>query len=142
MVKRGTRQRRTLRGGGTASWAFAPASADRTMHNPMAWAPSTCGAPPHAPAALSGGGLPGLSIGAGQSLQKGGGGGTHYGFSQDGGLFGGVASMPTNCAIPQSGAAGHLNVPQNAMAGGRRRRRNNRGTKKSKPKSKKLSRRR
>jgi hypothetical protein len=125
-----TRRLRTLRGGGTASWGFAPGSVDRTMNNPMAWArnepsgPSTHTAP-------MGGGLPGL--------QKGGGGGTHYGFV-GGGLAGGNASYPSNCALPQSGS-GQLNVPVarsplGSMAGGRRRSRS-RNSRKSKSKSKK-----
>ena len=111
-----TRRLRTLRGGGTASWGFAPASVDRTMNNPMAWAPN----PPSGPSTHTppmGGGLPGL--------QKGGGGGTHYGFV-GGGLAGGNASYPTNCAA----ASGQLNLPVNMsplgsarMTGGRRRRR-------------------
>jgi len=72
-----------------------------------------------------GGGLPGLSVGQGVSLQKGGGGGTHYGFTAGGGLAGGQASYPTNCAVPQSGGSGQLNVPvgnspPGMMTGGRR----------------------
>ena len=147
MVKaRHTRRLRTLRGGGTSSWTFAPGSANPTMNNPVAWAPSSCGGPnSYYPAGhLGGGGLPGLNMGAGVSLQKGGGGGTHYGFAQGGGLFGGVTSIPTNCAPHQSGASGQLNVPQNAMGGGRRRKRTNkRNTKKrNSGVSKKASRRR
>ena len=140
---RRNRRLRTLRGGGTASWEFAPVSVDRTMNNPMAWAPSNCSHSSH-PSVLGGGGLPGLNTGAGVSLQKGGGGGTQYGFSQGGGLFGGVTSIPTNCALPQSGASGQLNVSQNAMGGGRRNRkqRNTRNTRKNKSRRNKQSRRR
>lgn len=133
-MARSTR-RRTLRGGGTASWSFAPDSADRTMNNAMAWAPSSCGAPSSVTAHLGGGGLPGLSTGAGVSLQKGGGGGAHYGFMPNGGLAGGNQVLSNQCAPPQSGASGQLNVPQNAMGGARRNR--SRNTKKSKSKSKK-----
>jgi len=126
-----TRRLRTLRGGGTASWGFAPGSVDRTMNNPMAWARNEPSGPStHTPP--MGGGLPGL--------QKGGGGGTHYGFV-GGGLAGGNASYPTNCAAQGSGAAGQLNVPVarsplGTMAGGRRSRsRRRRGNKSKKRKS-------
>lgn len=130
-MPRSTR-RRTLRGGGTASWSFAPESADRTMNNAMAWAPSSCGAPPSVSAHLGGGGLPGLSTGAGVSLQK---GGAHYGFMPNGGLAGGNQVLSNSCAPHQSGASGQLNVPQNAMGGGRRT--NKKNAKKSKSKKSK-----
>lgn len=112
------RTRRLHRGGGTASWTFAPAGL--TQNNGMAWASSGCGggSASHLPA---GGGLPGM--------QKGGGGGTHYGFTGSG-LAGGNVAYTSNCAN-QSGAAGQLNVPipgSPLLAGGsrRNRRRNNR----------------
>lgn len=123
---RSTRRVRTLRGGGTSSWAFNTSSVGPEMNNPMAWSRSGCNGPStHVPSPM-GGGLPGLSTGQGVSLQKGGGGGTHYGFLPGGGLAGGQASIPTNCALVQSGANGQLNVPISrsplaTMAGGRRR---------------------
>jgi len=115
-----TRRLRSLHGGGTSSWAFAPSSADNTMNNPMVWERSGSGGPEtYKPAPYEGGGLPGVST------QKGGGGGTHYGFTVGGGLAGGNASYPTNCAVPQSGGSGQVNVPvgnspPGTMSGGRR----------------------
>lgn len=125
-----TRRLRTLRGGGTASWGFAPGSVDRTMNNPMAWARNEPSGPStHTPP--MGGGLPGL--------QKGGGGGTHYGFV-GGGLAGGNASYPTNCA--GTSPAPQLNLPVNMsplgsarMTGGRRRSRRSRRSRKNKSRS-------
>lgn len=146
MVKRSTRrlpahggQRRTLRGGGTASYGFiSPPDFARTVNNGFVTSAGGCGAPSHATAPLGGGGMPGLSTGAGVSLQKGG-GGTHYGFN-GGGLAGGNSAIATNCALPQSGGSGQLNVPQGAMAGGRRRKQKN--TRKNKSRRNKQSRRR
>jgi hypothetical protein len=146
-MRRSTRRLRTLRGGGTSSWGFNPSSAGPEMNNPMAWSRIGCGGPAtHMPPHL-GGGLPGLSTGQGVSLQKGGGGGTHYGFLPGGGLAGGQASIPTNCALPRSGADGELNVsitrsPLATMAGGRRKRaskakKSRKQTQKSKSKNKK-----
>ena len=107
------------------------------MNNAMAWAPSSCGAPPSASAHLGGGGLPGLSTGAGVSLQK---GGAHYGFMPNGGLAGGNQILSNSCAPHQSGASGQLNVPQNAMGGGRRtNKKNAKKSKKSKSKKSKKS---
>lgn len=134
------RQRRTLRGGGTASYGFvSPPDFSRTVNNGLVASATGCGAPSHATAPLGGGGLPGLSTGAGVSLQKGGGGGTQYGFTA-GGLAGGNSATPSNCAFPQSGASGQLNVPQGAMAGGRRRKQKN--TRKNKSRRNRQSRRR
>lgn len=143
MVKTGTRRLRTLRGGGTASYGFvSPPDFSRTINNGFVASATGCGAPSHATAPLAGGGLPGLNMGAGVSLQKGGGGGTHYGFNA-GGLAGGNSSYPSNCALSQSGASGQLNVPQNAMGGGRRRRRRQqKNTRKNKSRRNKQSRRR
>jgi len=146
MVKgrsRSSRRLRTLRGGGTTSYGFvSPPDFSRTVNNGLVVSDIGSGAPSHVPAPYQvAGGLPGLSTGAGASLQKGGGGGTHYGFMA-GGLAGGNASYPTNCALPQSGASGQLNVPQNAMGGGRRRRGNKRNTKKRTNKNSRRSRRR
>ena len=146
--QRSTRRLRTLRGGGTASYGFTSApDFYRTVNNGAVFTTNSTSPSSHYPPPTMGGGLPGLSTGAGASLQKGGGGGTHYGFSQGGGLFGGVTSIPTNCALPQSGASGHLNVPQKAMGGGRRNRkqrktRNTRNTRKNKSRRNKQSRRR
>jgi len=129
-MPRHTRRLRTLRGGGTSSWTFAPSSADKTMNNPMAWAPAGSGGPAtYNPVPASGGGLPGM--------QRGGGGGTHYGFTGSG-LAGGYTSMPTNCALPQSGASGQLNLPQVPQSGGRRRR-NNRNSNRSRRNNRKTS---
>lgn len=133
---------RTLRGGGTASYGFvAPPDFSRTVNNGMVLSVHGSGAPSHATAPLGGGGLPGLSTGAGVSLQKGGGGGTHYGFN-GGGLAGGNSAIATNCALPQSGGSGQLNVPvgHGTMAGGRRRKQKN--TRKNKSRRNKQSRRR
>ena len=106
--KRSNKSRRTpskQRGGGTSYWSFAPTSADATMNNPMAWksSDSANGADRLNPA--TGAGLPGMS-----SLQRGGGGGTHYGFTGvmvdtpaglvSDGTIGGMRSIPTNCALP------------------------------------------
>ena len=142
---RRNRRLRTLRGGGTASWGFAPASVDRTMNNPMAWAPSSCSHSSHA-SVLGGGGLPGLSTGAGVSLQKGGGGPTHYGFN-GGGLAGGNGPISTNCGLPQSGGSGQLNLPiaqspLGKMAGGRRSKRQQKKTRKNSSRRNRQSRRR
>jgi hypothetical protein len=137
---RSTRRLRTLRGGGTSSWAFDPSTTGREMNNPMAWSRSGCGGSvTYAPPPM-GGGLPGLSTGQGVSLQKGGGGGTHYGFLPGGGLAGGNASIPTNCALPRSGADGSFNVPIDrsplaTMAGGRRRKQKSRQQKSRQQKS-------
>lgn len=146
---RSSRRLRTLRGGGTTSYGFvSPPDFYRSVNNGFALTDVGSGGPPNRMATPhEGGGLPGLSTGPGPSLQKGGGGGTHYGFQDGSGLFGGVRSIPSNCALPQSGGAGHLNVPVDrsplgTMAGGRRRRVNKRNTKNKKSKSKKLSRRR
>jgi hypothetical protein len=142
-----TRKLRTLRGGGTVSWGFAAPADYRTINNPLAWSSQGCGDSARG-APLQGGGLPGLSQGAGVSLQRGGGGGTHYGFTAGGGLAGGQASYPSNCAPIQSGASGVLNVPNSplrteAMAGGRRRKSRSRNkNKKQKQKQKKQTRRR
>jgi hypothetical protein len=147
--RRTRRSLRPLRGGGTASYGFTGVPEfSRTVNNPILHSiNSSSGASTHIQPPHMGGGIPGLSTGAGPSLQKGGGGGTHYGFSQGGGLFGGVTSIPTNCAVAQSGGAGQLNVPQNAMGGGRRNRkqrntRNTRNTRKNKSRRNKQSRRR
>lgn len=143
--KRNTRRLRTLRGGGTASYGFTAApDFFRTVNNGAAFTVNNSSPASHYPPPTMGGGLPGLSTAPGASLQKGGGGGTHYGFSQGGGLFGGVTSIPTNCALPQSGASGHLNVPQRAMAGGRRngKQRKSKSKSKSKKSKSKSSRRR
>jgi len=139
---RSTRRVRTLRGGGTSSWAFDPSAASRVMNNPMAWSRSGCSGPATYYPPPMGGGLPGLSTGHGVSLQKGGGGGTHYGFLPGGGLAGGQGSIPTNCALPQSGANGALNVPITrsplaTMEGGRRRKSKSRKSKSKKSKSRK-----
>lgn len=113
------------------SWGFAAPAEYRTINNGMAWAPQGCGDSVRG-AQLQGGGLPGLSQGAGVSLQRGGGGGTHYGFTAGGGLAGGQASYAGNCAPNESGASGQLNLPVNRsplgsgpMAGGRRRKSRN-----------------
>jgi hypothetical protein len=140
--KRSTRRLRKLRGGGTASYGFtAPPDFFRTVNNGTAYTINSTSPSSHYPAPTTGGGLPGFTTGTPFSLQKGGGGGTHYGFSQGGGLFGGVTSIPTNCALPQSGASGNLNVPQGAMAGGRRNKKQ-RKSKSKKSRSNKASRRR
>ena len=137
-----TRKLRTLRGGGTVSWGFGAPAEYRTMNNPLAWKANDCGAP--APTAhLQGGGLPGLNQGPGVSLQRGGGGGSSYGFAA-GGLAGGHAASTSTCAFPQSGASGVLNVPvavspMRTTVGGRRR---NKRKNKSKGKNKNKSRRR
>jgi hypothetical protein len=149
MVKRGTRRLRTLRGGGTTSYGFvSPPDFSRTVNNGLVASVNGPGAPTHVPAPYEGGGgLPGLSTGHGVSLQKGGGGGTHYGFN-GGGLAGGNTAIATNCAFPQSGGSGQLNVPVGqsplgTMAGGRRhRRRQQKNTRKNKSRRNKQSRRR
>jgi hypothetical protein len=125
-----TRKLRTLRGGGTASWGFGTPAEYRTMNNPLAWQASGCGSAPSASTHLQGGGLPGLNQGPGVSLQRGGGGGSSYGFV-GGGLAGGHSASVSNCAFPQSGASGVLNVPvavspMRTTVGGRRRKRNSR----------------
>jgi hypothetical protein len=140
--RRTRRSLRPLRGGGTASYGFTGVPAfSPTVNNPNVYSINNpSGASTHNQPPYMGGGLPGLNTGAGSSLQKGGGGGTHYGFSQGGGLFGGVTSIPTNCAVSQSGGSGQLNVPQSAMGGGRRNRKQRKS--RNKRRSKKNSRRR
>ena len=111
--KRSNKSRRTAskqRGGGTSYWSFAPSSADATMNNPMAWKSSDSAAGTDRLNPTTGAGLPGLSS------QRGGGGGTHYGFTGvmvdtpaglvADGTIGGMRSIPTNCALP----AQQLNV--------------------------------
>lgn len=141
---RSTRRLRSLRGGGTASFTFDPSSSSRIMNNPMSWSRTGCSGPATHMSPHLGGGLPGLSTGQGVSLQKGGGGGTHYGFLPGGGLAGGHASIPTNCALTQSGANGELNVPITrsplaTMEGGRRRRKSSRARSKKTRSSKSRS---
>jgi len=110
---------RTHRGGGTASWGFAPTS--HTNNNGLAWTVTGCGSGTASHYLPPGGGLPGL--------QKGGGGGAHYGFN-GGGLAGGNGSYTSNCANT-SGASGQLNVPVvgGLLRGGRRNRRSNKKNK-------------
>ena len=106
--KRSNKSRRTAskqRGGGTSYWSFAPSSADATMNNPMAWKSSDSAAGTDRLNPTTGAGLPGLSV-----MQRGGGGGTHYGFTGvmvdtpaglvADGTIGGMRSIPTNCALP------------------------------------------
>ena len=114
--KRSNKSRRTARqrGGGTSYWSFAPTSADATMNNPMAWKSSDSAAGTDRLNPTTGPGLPGMS--SMSSLQRGGGGGTHYGFTGvmvdtpaglvADGTIGGMRSIPTNCALP----AQQLNV--------------------------------
>ena len=114
--KRSNKSRRTAskqRGGGTSYWSFAPSSADATMNNPMAWKSSDSATGTDRLNPTTGAGLPGMSS---MSSQRGGGGGTHYGFTGvmvdtpaglvADGTIGGMRSIPTNCALP----AQQLNV--------------------------------
>jgi len=80
------------------------------MNNPMAWKSSDSANGADRLNPTTGPGLPGMSSMSSLSSQRGGGGGTHYGFTGvmvdtpaglvADGTIGGMRSIPTNCALP------------------------------------------
>ena len=86
-MPRQNRTLRTLRGGGTSSYTFNPAS--HVMNNPVAWRSEAIEGGVRSMPSVSSHGLP---------MQRGGGGGASYGFVGPSGFAGGMAAISsTHC---------------------------------------------
>lgn len=85
-MPRQNRTLRTLRGGGTVSWGFAPSS--NIMNNPLAYEVNSSGGAARSMPSVSSHGLP---------MQRGGGGGASYGFVGQGLAGGMAANSSTHC---------------------------------------------